>query len=849
MSLVPLLLASMPHFSTGQQARESLRPPAVPLLTSDPYLSVWSEADNATDDVTRHWTHRPHPLVSLIRVDGVTYRILGKSASVTQVLPQTNLKVFPTRTTYVFENSKVTVVMSFLTPSLPDDLDVFARPVTYLTWDVTSNDGQKHDVQVFESSSGLLTVNEPNRKIEWKRESMGDLTALRIGAADQTYLRPAGDDARIDWGYLYGVAKTSQAKSAIGANQSLESDFTNTGTLSGNLDSRMPRSADDDQPAVGFAFSLGSVGKQTVSRHMMIGYDEIYAIEYYGKKLRPFWRRNGAEPADLFKTAEKDYDTLRARCQKFDSDLVADAEQAGGDKYAKILALSYRECVAANGLAADANKQPLYFTKENTSNGDIATVDVIYPMAPIWLLLSPTLMKASLVSNFMYAGSPHWKFPNAPHDLGTYPQVTGRDDGGEGMPVEESANMILMTDAIAQIERSPSFANLYWPQLTQWATYLEKYGLDPENQLCTDDFMGHLAHNANLSVKAILGLAAYGDLCKMRGETAKGKKFTDLALADAKHWMSVAIEGDHSVLAFDRPGTWSQKYNLVWDQLLNLGIFPDSVREMEIAYYKTKMLKYGLPLDSRTKLTKTDWSIWSATMATNQSDFETIVNPIFDYVNETTTRDPIADSYITDNPKSGGMHARPVVGGFFIKMLDDRSMWRRWAKRDTFKLGKYAPLPKPPVIENIIASGKTSEPTWAYTTMMPAPGWEAAGFDDGDWAKGKAGFGTNGTPGIEVRTEWKTGDIWMRRTVTLPKADYAKAVLYGYHDEDVEVYFNGVLAGREGGFVTNYGPITILSAAKKLLKPGAKVTIAVHCHQTSGGQGVDIGLGLLKEEG
>ncbi len=364
--------------------------------------------------------------------------------------------------------------------------------------------------------------------------------------------------------------------------------------------------------------------------------------------------------------------------------------------------MSYRECVAANGLAADANKQPLFFTKENTSNGDIATVDVFFPMDPIWIFLSPSLAKASLVHVLMYSASPHWKFPNAPHDLGTYPLVFGRDDGGEGMPVEESGNMLILCDAIAHAEGNADFVAPWWPQLTQWAKYLEKYGLDPENQLCTDDFMGHLAHNANLSVKAILGLAAYGDLCRMRGDNVAAEKYFALAKEDAKHWMKVAAEGDHYRLAFDKPRTWSQKYNLVWDRLLGLNVFPSEVAQKEVAHYKKVMLRYGVPLDSRTHLTKTDWSFWSATMAEDQADFEAIIAPIYDYLTNTTTRDPIADSYVTDRIRSGGMHARPVVGGFFIKMLSDRDLWKKWASRDTLKPANWAPLPVAPQVRIIV---------------------------------------------------------------------------------------------------------------------------------------------------
>ncbi len=858
--VAPALLSRCPVWSlailalTELAPAQQLRPPAVPLLTSDPYFSVWSEADEPTVNTTRHWTRQPHPLISLIRIDGRCYRLLGEAENI-PALAETGFEVTPTRTVYTFQNEKVQVRVSFLTPSLPSNLDVYSRPVTYLTWSVKATDGKSHSVQILDGASTLLAVNTPDQMVKWDVSSMGNLVGLRAGTTAQTLLRPPGDDTRIDWGYLYAVARKDEATYGIWAQPKLVNQFSSDGRLTNEQDSTMAglpaeTGADGKENPLrtmmlGYCFDLGSVNAEEASRTMMLGYDEIYSIDYYGTKLRPYWRRNGDGPEQLFQKAVRDYTTLDKECTKFDQELMDDARKVGGDKYAQIIALAYRECVAANGLAADANGQPLFFTKEDTSNGDIATVDVIFPMDPIWVLLSPTLAKSSLVSNFMYAASPHWKFPNAPHDLGTYPQVTGRDDGGEGMPVEESGNMILLTDAIAHDENSAEFADLYWPQLTQWAQYLEKYGLDPEDQLCTDDFMGHLAHNANLSVKAILALAAYGDLCHMRGDAANAKKYKDLAVADAKHWMEVADAGDHSLLAFDKPGTWSQKYNLVWDQILGLGIFPKEIREKEVAYYKRKMLKYGVPLDSRTKLTKTDWSIWSATLATNKEDFESIVSPIFDYLNEATVRDPIADSYVTDDKNSEGMHARPVVGGFFIKMLDDPEIWHKWASRDHQKLGAYAPLPKPVKYDEIVPTGKNGAAVWKYTVEKPATGWETVSFDDSSWSHGQAGFGTEGTPAVAVKTPWSTDDIWLRRVLTLPKADYKDAVLTLFHDEDVEVYFNGVPAASEPGYITDYEVLDISPEAKKLLVSGATITIAVHCHQTTGGQGIDVGIGKV----
>jgi Glutaminase A six helical-hairpin domain/Domain of unknown function (DUF5127)/Domain of unknown function (DUF4964) len=829
-------------------AAPAFRPPAVPLVTSDPYLSIWSEADHLTDDTTRHWTRHPHSLVSLIRVDGKTYRLMGKDPADVPALPQVGLRVTPTRSIYNFENAQVHVRLVFMTAALPDDLEVFSRPLSYITWHVRSVDGQQHSVSIYDSTSSQLAVNTLSEKVDWARTTAGPLTVLRVGTAAQPVLGSRGDDHRIDWGYAYAAAPGAQTRSTIGADQALVAQFVGHGDLPATDDTRMPRAVNDDQPVLAFVFNLGAVGAKRVSRHLIVAYDEIYSIKYFGRKLRPYWRRNGATAGTMLQAAAHDYRRLVRRCARFDRELMADARRVGGPRYAQLCALAYRECAAACGLAADANKQPLFFTKENTSNGDIATVDVIFPMDPQWLLLSPALAKATLVSNLAYAASPHWKFPNAPHDLGTYPIVTGRDDGGEGMPVEESGNMLILCDAIAQEDGDARFVAPWWPTLTRWAHYLEQYGLDPENQLCTDDFMGHLAHNANLSIKAILGLAAYGDICRMRGDESAARRYHDLAKADAQHWIKVADAGTHSLLAFDKPGTWSQKYNLVWDRILDLNIFPTTVAAKEVAFYKTVLQPYGVPLDSRTHLTKTDWSVWSATLANNRADFEALISPIYDYLNQTTARDPLADSYVTDNIHSRGMHARPVVGGIFIKLLADRSLWKKWAGKDHTRVGDWAPLPKPPKITAVIPTAQQAAVTWRYTTEKPAPGWTQPGFDAGGWKEGPAGFGTAGTPGAVVRTRWDTSDIWLRRAIALPATPYPDLQFEVYHDEDVQIYVNGVPAASDGGFTTSYVPVAINRAALAQLKPGATVLLAVHCHQTTGGQGIDVGLADVQEQ-
>jgi hypothetical protein len=390
---------------------------------------------------------------------------------------------------------------------------------------------------------------------------------------------------------------------------------------------------------------------------------------------------------DLLRAALADYASLEEKARAFDRDLMADLTHAGGEKYAQLAALAYRQTIAAHKLAADFDNTPLFFSKENFSNGSIDTVDVTYPSSPFFLLFNPTLLKAQLEPILVYAGLPRWKFPFAPHDLGRYPLANGQQYGaGEAserdqMPVEESGNMLLMVAAIAQVEGNADFAKKYWPVLSKWATYLKEKGLDPENQLCTDDFAGHLAHNANLSIKAILALGAYGQLAKRLGDNNVAQQYHAMAQDFAKRWVGLANDGDHFRLAFDRAGTWSQKYNLVWDHLLELNLFPKEVVQKELAFYRAHQNRYGLPLDNRADYTKLDWLAWTASLTQSKEGFESLFSPAFDFANESPSRVPLTDWYDTKTGKQAGFQARSVVGGIFIQMLYDPAIWNKYARR------------------------------------------------------------------------------------------------------------------------------------------------------------------------
>jgi hypothetical protein len=851
-----IFLGSLSGPARAADAVRGLRPPAVPLVACDPYFSIWSNADRLTGDATRHWTGKKQALTSMIRIDGKAYRLMGDEPKAVQALPQVGLRVLPTRTIYDFEDGQVRVTLTFTTAALPDDLDVLSRPLTYLTWDVRSRDGKQHAVSVYFSASAELAVNVPEQRVVWSREALAGLTALRVGSEEQPILRKKGDDLRIDWGYAYVAAKANESKAAAGSDSACSRAFVSEGKLPETDDGRMPRASNDEPPVLAFVLDLGTVADESTSRHLLLAYDDISAITYFRHNLRPYWRRNGAQAGDLLTRGEAEYESLRKRCEAFDDELMADLTRSGGAKYASLAALAYRECLAANKLAADSKGKPLLFPKENFSNGCIATVDVIYPMDPFFLLFSPTLTRASLAPVLSYAASDRWKFPFAPHDLGTYPLANGQVYGGgertevDQMPIEETGNMLLLLAALAQVEGNADFASAYWPQLTHWARYLEEKGFDPENQLCTDDFAGHLAHNVNLSAKAILALGAYGILCDMRGEKEQGARYHGLAEGMARKWVQAADDGNHFRLAFDRPGTWSQKYNLVWDRLLGLNLFPAEVFKKELAFYLRSMHRYGLPLDNRQPYAKLDWTVWTATMAETRGEFEAMIDPLYDFLNDSPDRVPMSDWYWTKDAKHVGFQARSVVGGVFIKLLSDRAVWKKWAARDKERVTGWAPLPLPPVVKSVIPTAREASIVWRYTTEKPAAGWNRPEFDSSSWKEAPGGFGTRITPGTSpgLRTEWKSRDIWLRAVFTLPESLPANPQLQIFHDEDTEVYLNGVLAATMPGYTTEYELAAINPRARATLKSG-KNTMAVHCRQTTGGQYIDVGIADVVEQG
>lgn len=820
---------------SGSCFADPIRPPSVPLILHDPYFSIWSPGDTLTDVDTTHWTGAQQAISGIAWVDGKPHQFLGKPRRDRARMKQTGLKVWATRTVATFEGAGIGMTLTFVTPALPGDLDRMSRPLTYVVTSAQSVDGREHQVEFDFSFSGTIATNTPSQLVRFVRPAVNGLRVGALESTQQNVLGTKGDSVRIDWGRFLVAGHPSQLGGTVapGAGMSVTSELP----------------ASDSSANIRLRPVLA--GPHAEERWFMVAYDDETSLEYFGQWLRPYWRRKGMDAARLLLAGASEYSDQRAKCEAFDKELWSDLQIKGGEKYAALASLAYRQCLAGAKLVADPNGQPLLFPKENTSNGCIATSDVIYPMSPQILMLGSSITRALLVPIMEYAASNRWKFDFAPHDLGTYPKANGQVYGGgerteeNQMPVEESANMLILVAALAQMEGSADFASGYWSELSRWAAYLKNKGFDPENQLCTDDFLGHQAHNVNLSAKAILGLASFGRLCELRGLKNEAHEYLSVAHGFAQRWVKESDDGGHSRLTFDRPGTWSQKYNLVWDKILGFGLFADSVRTAEMANYRRQINAYGLPLDSRGSGAKLDWSLWTATLTQNADDFRAVVEPVYRFVDESPERVGMGDWYNTENGNFNFMHSRPVVGGVFLQVLYDPVLWRKYAARDKSRAGGWAVVPPAPMIETVVPAGDTTAATWRYTTDAPASLWATQGFDDTGWNSGESGFGVPDTPGVSVRTRWDTKDIWIRRRVELTASQLDGLMLWLHHDDAAEIYINGVLAAEFVGWTSQYEPFALSSSARRLLRAGSNV-IAIHCHQDSGGQYIDCGLVRIK---
>ena len=599
-------------------------------------------------------------------VDFGLFRNISKIDTNIKQAEQKSVSVLATNTYYTFDCGPVELNVVFTAPMLIDDLDLLSTPVNYISYSVHAKDGKMHKMQFYLSATPQMAVNKPAQATVSSTVVRRGVEYLSTGTIDQPILASKGDGICIDWGYFYLSGLNGVV--SLNEEQAIKESFLTSGKLPSSKESIVCRKA-SKMPTLAYMHDFGTV--ENGSSFALVGYDEILDIEYMYNRYKGYWARNGKTIFTAFNELARDYSSVMNRCRVLDKRIYDDGFAAGGKKYAEILSASYRHVIAAHKLFEDKDGNLLFFSKENNSNGCVNTVDLTYPEAPLFLVYNPDLQKAMMTSIFDYSLSGRWTKPFAAHDLGTYPIANGQVYGGD-MPLEEAGNMLTLAAMLVKIDGNTSYIDKYWDIMREWTDYLVENGQDPSNQLCTDDFAGHWAHNCNLSVKAIMGVAGFAEMARVKGDQASADKYMKKAKEMAAKWEKDARDGDHYRLAFDRENTWSQKYNMVWDKLWKTNIFPNNAMQKEVKYYLTRQNQYGLPLDIRKDYTKSDWIMWSAAMADDMKTFQQFVDPLYDYINQTPSRVPISDWHDTKTSRMIGFKARSVIGGYWMRVLAEK---------------------------------------------------------------------------------------------------------------------------------------------------------------------------------
>lgn len=677
---------------------KTFRAPAVPLVTHDPLFSVWSFATNLTDDVTRHWDGQRQYMFGVLTVDREIYEFMGKSyaddarySSGYRKLPQTGCEIRPMTTTYTFENEKLSMELKFTSPLLLNDLMILSRPVTYVDYTVTPKDDQPHDIHVHFGFSGEFCVNEITQKVA----PVLTPYSISFSSGTENMFKRSGDDHRIEWGSFHVVAPDyiQEAKSLRYYHMWLQRTYSSTLRPINPMCPQGPRrecagpSSYEayEETAVAPYWPTILVRKEwnanqgQIRDRIALAYDDVKSLQYFGENIEAYWRKDGDSFSQMIRKAIDEHDAVLEKVRVFEEDLLARARRVS-DKYADIVALAYRQVIAGHKLTwHDGELQ--FISKENYSNGSAGTVDVTYPSIPLFLIYEPTLVEGMINPIFKMIEKGLWEHEFAPHDIGTYPLCNGQTYGytfrhrgmrmpiDSQMPVEECGNMLLCVAAACFAKKDMAYFLKHKDILKQWADYLVKIGYNPDNQLCTDDFAGHLAHNVNLSAKAICALAAYARLLAETGDSENAARYRAKAEEFAASLEAESEDTDCYRLTFDREGTWSLKYNMVWDKLLSLGLFSDRLYAKELAWYKKQVRYYGIPMDCRGDYTKTDWEMWSTVLFDDKAYTDMVVNAMWNFFNETPDRVPMTDLHFISEPWERAFHARTVQGGLFINLL------------------------------------------------------------------------------------------------------------------------------------------------------------------------------------
>ncbi len=666
----------------------AVRPPSIPLAVRSPYLSTWLPATSLTAATPQFWNGANRTFVGLVRIDGQLYAWAGAPAlsSGAAVTPLTAISTDVTATRSIFTAGAggVQLVAEWLSPVEPGNLALQSAPLTLLTVSVTFTDGNSHDVQVYADITGEWASSNENELIEWQTtaDTTGHYWTVSLQSPDPL----TENNQMANWGSVVWAAQRSSSLTyQSGYSVEVRSQFAATGDLLETSDSD-PRAIDDEQPAFAFAVDFGSSAGST---SFTIGHVRTPLISYGqpATQLLPLWTQYWSDWQEMTAAFIDGAGSARSRAIALDAEIQQQATTAAGSGYAAACALALRQCYGGTELAVGADGTPWLLGKEISSDGDTNTVDIFDQAFLAWLWLDPTLIPLVMAPILNWCASSAWQNASAwsgispayycVHDLGAYPNATGRVPGnGEQMPIEESAGMLIMAAAYARAVGSSiaaPFLNQWRELWTQWADYLMTQVPTPGRQLVTDDWAPNystLTAGVNIGIKAFIGLQAAAQIATIIGDSADASTWSNAATNNIAEWVTLSTDsssGAHLNVVQGATGTWTSLYNAYYELVIGSSLVPTSVASKEAAYYLTQLTTYGMPLQTAAgNINKVAWQFYLPAWLKSYSIAGELMSRNVAYINATPSLVPYGDRYNTSTAvEAAGIQAHPTLGAVF----------------------------------------------------------------------------------------------------------------------------------------------------------------------------------------
>jgi hypothetical protein len=678
-----------------------VRPPSVPLAVRSPYLSTWLPATDLTSTTPQFWYGSNRGFAGLASIDGQVYAWAGQpevNGAAATPLTQTSLQVTATRSIFTLNAGGVELTAEWLSPIEPGDLKRESVPFTLLTVSARAIDGASHDVQVYADITGEWASSDESDVITWDATTTGNnrYWSVQLQTPD-----PLTENTQMaNWGSaIWGSPLAKNLTYQSGYAVDVRNQFATAGSLSGTNDTDY-RAIDDDQPVFAFASDLGTVtghGEQSV--RFTIGHVRTPLISYGpdATPILPWWTTywsGWAAMADFFLA---DATAARTRAIALDARIESAATAAAGPGYSAITALAARQCYGGMEVAIGPEGGPWVLGKEISSDGDVNSVDIFDQAYLMWLWLDPEFVplemepiltwcaSAGWQEDSLWADIPSWEDSQTKycvHDLGVYPVAPGRAPGnGEQMPIEESAGMLIMAASYARkvgaAKARPFLAKwqLLW---TQWAEYLLTQVPTPATQLTTDDWAPVYltpTGGTNLGIKAIIGLAAAGQIAEILGDTANAAKWSQAAKDNVEPWATLSLDpsGQYLNLEQGAAGTWTTIYNAYYEQVIGESLVPENIKALQASFYLTQLEPYGLPLQTDAgDLSKVAWNLYIPALLRDYPIATEMLNRDVAYINDTPSLVPYGDRYNTDTGvEVTGVKAHPTLGAVFALLAGE----------------------------------------------------------------------------------------------------------------------------------------------------------------------------------